>query len=287
MATARSHVQSLAKITLELVALVRERLPLEGAVWPLAGEGPAVVLQPIQDLGKRLCVFWWVHDGKRFRTFTPAADDPAPLHDLVSGLLRLFNLYGWTLLFGGTFYHRRPVTGGYRCYPAGWQWPAPPEVDPALLEQLRRAANDLLPGPTDGRGGRAVSVSPALPVPAGANGEEQTAIAGLTFSPGGFRYKTADVRLNGKPLIVLKSVAESRSHTRTAAELYDLLYGDKEDRREVATVRTHVAKARKALREALRSAGVAFAADPLPRVDRGPALAWKLADLPRAASTEN
>ena len=93
--------------------------------------------------------------------------------------------------------------------------------------------------------------------------------------------------MNGKPLIVLKSVAESRSHTRTAAELYDLLYGDKEDRREVATVRTHVAKARKALREALRSAGVAFAADPLPRVDRGPALAWKLADLPRAASTEN
>src|SRR5262245_35080963 len=89
--TATPHVQALAALALELVALVRKRLPVRGADWPLAGEHPEVVLRPIQEFGKRLCVFWWVRDDQRFDTFRPAKGDPAPLRDLVSGLLRLFD----------------------------------------------------------------------------------------------------------------------------------------------------------------------------------------------------
>jgi hypothetical protein len=106
------------------------------------------------------------------------------------------------------------------------------------------------------------------------------AIAGLVFRPGGFRYRKADVDLRGKPLIVLKSFAEAHDRIRTAAELYDLLYGDKEDKRQESTIRTHVNKARAALREAIRIAKVNFDANPLPDIDRGPGLAWQLAELP-------
>jgi hypothetical protein len=96
------------------------------------------------------------------------------------------------------------------------------------------------------------------------------------------------VSLKGKPLAVLRAFAEAPGRTRTAVALYKLLYGDNEDGREESTIRAHVAKARAALREAIRKANVDFGGDPLPCVDRGAgALAWRLAELPEPASTEN
>jgi hypothetical protein len=117
--------------------------------------------------------------------------------------------------------------------------------------------------------------------------EEQKAIGGLVFHPGGFRYGTADVKLKGKPLMVLRSFADAPDRIQTAADLYKLLYGDNVDGRQESTIRTHVCKARSALHNAVLKANVKFDGDPLPCIDKGRSLAWQLVELPKPPATQN
>jgi hypothetical protein len=123
-------------------------------------------------------------------------------------------------------------------------------------------------------------VTPAISgAPGGGNG--------LTFRPGGFVYRGVEQPLMGKPLAVLRSFAESPDRTRTAKDLHKLLYENETPRLD-DTIRSHVSKARGALRQAIRKAGVAFEDDPLPCIDRGKgALAWRLAELPEPAAHQN
>jgi hypothetical protein len=100
----------------------------------------------------------------------------------------------------------------------------------------------------------------------------------LTFLPGAFEYRGYRQRLRGKPLEVLRELWVAPGRTRTASDLLDAIWPDTAVTWDA--VRSAVSKARRALREAVRVAGVEGPADPIPNVDRGThRLAWRL-DLP-------
>jgi hypothetical protein len=102
--------------------------------------------------------------------------------------------------------------------------------------------------------------------------------SGLTFFPGAFVYRGHRQPLCGKPLEVLRALAEAHGQTCTACGLLKAIWPETivtED-----TVRSAVSGARQALREAMRVAGVEGPVNPIPVVDRGTGrLAWRL-DLP-------
>jgi hypothetical protein len=97
----------------------------------------------------------------------------------------------------------------------------------------------------------------------------------LTFWPGGFVYRGREFTLKGKPLQVLRAVAEAPGRTCTAKRLLDEFWA--ENPIEEDTLRSHVGAVRKALREAMKEVGVQGPDDPFPTVDRGSGrLAWRL-----------
>jgi hypothetical protein len=114
-------------------------------------------------------------------------------------------------------------------------------------------------------------LTPEAPPPPG------RAPSGLTFLPGAFTYREYRQQLKGKPLKVLRALSEATGMTLTLAALRDKVWTDSVIGEEA--IRSAVATARKALREAIQAAG-AETADPIPVVDRGTnSTAWRL-DLP-------
>jgi hypothetical protein len=97
----------------------------------------------------------------------------------------------------------------------------------------------------------------------------------LTFLPGAFVYRGHRQPLSGKPLQVLQALNEAQGKTLTLAALIDKVWPDCQTGQE--TIRSAIAKARRALREAITTTGEQAPADPLPAVDRGTdRTAWRL-----------
>jgi hypothetical protein len=100
----------------------------------------------------------------------------------------------------------------------------------------------------------------------------------LSFRPGVFIYRGVCFSLMGKPLQILRKLAEARHHTCTLDDLRRAVWNGAIVSEEA--VRSSVQHARKALRDAMRSIDVDGPADPIPNVDRGTRqTAWRL-DLP-------
>jgi hypothetical protein len=100
----------------------------------------------------------------------------------------------------------------------------------------------------------------------------------LSFVPGGFVWGGRLFPLSGKPLAVLRALAEDRWRTRALTELQSAVWND--DLTAEATVRVAVSAARKALRDAAAALGLPGIPNPIPTADRGEGLtAWRL-DLP-------
>src|SRR5262249_30591266 len=78
--------------------------------------------------------------------------------------------------------------------------------------------------------------------------------AALTFLPGAFVYRRRRVPLSGKPLQVLRALSEAQGNTLTLAALRDKVWPDCVIGDEA--IRSAVAAARKALRQAMQAAGV-------------------------------
>ena len=116
------------------------------------------------------------------------------------------------------------------------------------------------------------------PVPTGpspAKKDDPPTSKGLSFAPGGFRFQGSRLfDLEGKPLAVLKQLANSKDKRCTCADLQKTIWQDQATGME--TVRSAVMKARKALRAALKTLKIRWNQDPILCVDRGPDLAWKL-----------
>lgn len=95
----------------------------------------------------------------------------------------------------------------------------------------------------------------------------------LTFEPGGVCCGEHRLALTGKPLGVLRML----SGRRYAADVHELRAAvwEGNDRIGDGAIRDAIGRARKALRELLADAGV-HVQDPIPRVDHGKNLAWKL-----------
>jgi hypothetical protein len=106
--------------------------------------------------------------------------------------------------------------------------------------------------------------------PAGAGGHAE-----LTFHPGGYTYRGERFALKGKPLQVLRAIAEAPAQVCTNRDLHAAVWENiivADD-----TVRSAVRVARKSLRGALRATGCEKSTDPIPTVDRGSGLlAWAL-----------
>jgi DNA-binding response OmpR family regulator len=103
------------------------------------------------------------------------------------------------------------------------------------------------------------------------------ASAPLAFVPGAFLYRGRRFALTATPLAILRALAGAPERTCTERDLKAGIWGDYAI--EPATVRSHVRTARKALRLALKAAGLNGPDDPIPVVARGDDLAWRL-DLP-------
>jgi hypothetical protein len=102
----------------------------------------------------------------------------------------------------------------------------------------------------------------------------------LTFEPGRIVYKSHCAKLSGKPWLILRAIAQALCRQRTLGQLMDEFWPKEGNTSiEPVTVNMHISTARQALRNVLRKAGVETAGDPLPAVDRGTLLAWRL-DLP-------
>jgi hypothetical protein len=102
----------------------------------------------------------------------------------------------------------------------------------------------------------------------------------LQMLEGGISYRGGPVvNLRGKPLAVLRALVKPRTRRLSADDLRCAVWGPNTVVGE-ESLRTHICKARRALREAIRAAGLTPPDDPLPTVERGAGrLAWGL-DLP-------
>jgi hypothetical protein len=114
-------------------------------------------------------------------------------------------------------------------------------------------------------------------IPTGAPGGGAGPGCPLTFRPGEVVYKGYVIPLSGRPWQVLKEIASVPGRGRSAKDILRALWPDGEI--EPGTVNSHVSAARQALQKALHEMGIESPADPLPVVDRGELLAWRL-DLP-------
>jgi hypothetical protein len=101
---------------------------------------------------------------------------------------------------------------------------------------------------------------------------------GLEVLPGGIRYGEVTVELSGKPLACISEIVDAHGQRLDAERLRERVWG-RESYTEISTVKNAVADARDALRKLARLAGIPIDKhfDPLPCVDRGKNLAWKLA----------
>lgn len=99
----------------------------------------------------------------------------------------------------------------------------------------------------------------------------------LEFVPGGLVFAGVYQPLRGKPLAVLKRLAAARWGC-TWHDLADSVWGQ-DAPIEPNTVACAVVKARGALRAAVAAAGSPCPADPIPCVDHGRQLAWRLHDF--------
>jgi hypothetical protein len=157
----------------------------------------------------------------------------------------------------------------------------PDDWEPRLadLEAGQRQVRDLvsligldLP---DGAAG-ATAGEPAV----GADGDVRLKyIPELTFVPGGFVYRNEFTPLSGYPLKCLRAFGGNRWRRQTAGDLKRVL-GDDGGMMDDKAVKANVWKVRQALRSAMKQAKVEGPKDPLPVVDRGPGLAWRLEQLP-------
>jgi DNA-binding winged helix-turn-helix (wHTH) protein len=94
----------------------------------------------------------------------------------------------------------------------------------------------------------------------------------LEIIEGGFIYQGKDHKLSGKPLQVLREFLGAKYYRQSAADLQKAVWKDAETGLE--TIKNAVSDVRKALRQA----GIGTN-DPIPCVDRGANLAWRL-ELP-------
>ena len=112
---------------------------------------------------------------------------------------------------------------------------------------------------------------------------QDSAIApGWIFPPGQFRFGTVGGKLSGKPLQLLKLLAD---HPNGASrdQIKDILWPD-EPYVDEGTVRQLVGRTRRALRE---SFGIAMDSDPVPIADFGEKTAWRLDDALLRAHARN
>jgi hypothetical protein len=96
----------------------------------------------------------------------------------------------------------------------------------------------------------------------------------ILVKPGGFVYRRKEHRLAGKPLAILKEFVATKDRVLTAATLQNTVWNDSVI--GLDNVRSHIATLRAALRKALKVEGRGAKKDPLPCIDRGRDLAWKL-----------
>jgi hypothetical protein len=99
----------------------------------------------------------------------------------------------------------------------------------------------------------------------------------LSTEAGGFRYKGKFKDLTGKALQVLTRLVGARNRAVNLAQLRDAFWTDEEVGDE--TIHSAVAAARNALRDAMRTVGDLGRdqdCNPIPAVDRGAALAWRI-----------
>jgi hypothetical protein len=102
----------------------------------------------------------------------------------------------------------------------------------------------------------------------------------LVLVPGGLLVRGHTVTLAGRPWSVLNALLGARDHTLSLVQLLHQVWEEPIDTLTVAAgsgkVRTQVGKARAAVRRVYKAAGLADIADPIPCLDQGPNLAWKL-----------
>ncbi len=99
----------------------------------------------------------------------------------------------------------------------------------------------------------------------------------LEITPGGIKYGEAAVDLSGKPLACIRELLDAQDHRLDWRKLQDRVWGQ-DTYTERGTIKNTIADARDALRKLARCAGKRIGKDfnPLPCVDRGKDLAWKL-----------
>ncbi len=110
-----------------------------------------------------------------------------------------------------------------------------------------------------------------------AKNETPTAIPALDILPGGIKYGTATVELSGKPLACIRALDDAWQNRLDWGTLRNRVWGE-DTYTERRTIMNAIKDARRALRKLARKAGriVDENYDPLPCVDRGRNLAWKL-----------
>jgi hypothetical protein len=139
----------------------------------------------------------------------------------------------------------------------------------ATTEDIERLGDELSRDAA-GEGGK-LSIEQSAPIPS----SEVT--HPLVVEAGGFRYKGAFHRLSGKPLKVLKGFVDAHGGAVSLQQLCDAYWNDRQVGNE--TIYSAVSNARKSVRDAMCAAGDLNRDDdfnPIPSVDRGDALAWKL-----------
>jgi hypothetical protein len=98
----------------------------------------------------------------------------------------------------------------------------------------------------------------------------------LKLIPGGFVYRERQTEdLSGKPWQVLRKILQSRIGRITSRGLLATVWKDKPDTTD-QNVKDAISTVRQALRRAMKRAGVKRPSDPLPAVDQGCNLSWKL-----------
>jgi hypothetical protein len=155
--------------------------------------------------------------------------------------------------------------------PMRWCWrrTTPPSSPPASERDITSEGSNPLPTMLSTHGPwRRNSLHPA----------RRSADSSLTFMPGAFVYRGLHFPLKGKPLEVLRALAEAHERTCTASDLLQAVWPEAPV--EEDTVRSAVSDVRKAVRKAMEDTGISGPDDPIPAVDRGTGrLAWRL-DLP-------
>jgi hypothetical protein len=95
--------------------------------------------------------------------------------------------------------------------------------------------------------------------------------AGWSFEPGRTAFMGIEIGVKGKALKTLRHVASAK-HGIRSSDLANCLARDREQPLEATTIRGHIAAVRRALRQAFNTAGK----DPIPALDRGENLGWKI-----------